>query len=314
MNNHFTPSCVLVCASFVLLIVAPVIVGAANNSTYNPTDKIFLNCGASGTVVDGDGRNWTSDTGPEHAPNKPDQAPDNNKTNKAPIGAIVGGVIGGGIVLLLAVLCLIRMSKCQKKKKDKDAVTSDGPSAWTPLSLYDNSHSAISVKTNTGLPTNLCRHFTIAEIQAATNDFDESLLLGVGGFGKVYSGEIDGGTTKVAVKRGNPMSEQEQCVADSGMQRPSMGDVLWGLEFALQLQEGADGSGSLTGGVSDDAAAAVMVGKKDGDDSPMIESSDRTTTTTTMSTGDRSIASLASDGSTPSATAVFSEIMEPKGR
>ena len=37
----------------------------------------------------------------------------------------------------------------------------------------------------------------------ATNKFDERLLLGVGGFGKVYKG-----TLEVAVKRGNPRSEQ----------------------------------------------------------------------------------------------------------
>ncbi|CAN8254734.1 unnamed protein product [Cochlearia groenlandica] len=58
------------------------------------------------------------------------------------------------------------------------------------------------------LPANLCRHFSFAEIKAATKNFDESRVLGVGGFGKVYRGEIDGGTTKVAIKRGNPMSEQ----------------------------------------------------------------------------------------------------------
>ncbi|KAG2275188.1 hypothetical protein Bca52824_057743 [Brassica carinata] len=79
---------------------------------------------------------------------------------------------------------------------------------------HGNSHSGGSGKTNTtgsyasSLPSNLCRHFSFAEIKAATKNFDESRVLGVGGFGKVYRGEIDGGTTKVAIKRGNPMSEQ----------------------------------------------------------------------------------------------------------
>jgi serine/threonine protein kinase len=55
--------------------------------------------------------------------------------------------------------------------------------------------------------SSLGRYFTFAELQEATNNFDESWILGVGGFGKVYKGEIDDGT-KVAVKRGNPRSEQ----------------------------------------------------------------------------------------------------------
>ncbi|KAL3508166.1 hypothetical protein ACH5RR_033548 [Cinchona calisaya] len=38
-------------------------------------------------------------------------------------------------------------------------------------------------------------------------NFDESQVIGVGGFGKAYKGFIDGGT-EVAIKRANPSSEQ----------------------------------------------------------------------------------------------------------
>ncbi|XP_073140236.1 receptor-like protein kinase FERONIA [Henckelia pumila] len=129
-----------------------------------------------------------------------------SKSNKAAIG----GGVGGGIVALLVVGLIICIVSRQRQKHGKDPSTSDG---WLPLSLYGNSHSSGSAKTNTtgsyasSLPSNLCRHFSFSEIKAATNGFDEALLLGVGGFGKVYRGEIDSGT-KVAIKRGNPLSEQ----------------------------------------------------------------------------------------------------------
>ncbi|KAL6209112.1 hypothetical protein ACLB2K_020055 [Fragaria x ananassa] len=55
--------------------------------------------------------------------------------------------------------------------------------------------------------SNLGRIFMFQEILDATNKFDENLLLGVGGFGRVYKGTLEDGT-KVAVKRGNPRSEQ----------------------------------------------------------------------------------------------------------
>lgn len=127
--------------------------------------------------------------------------------------AIVAGAASGAIVLALIIgFCVF--GAYRRRKRGDYQPASDATSGWLPLSLYGNSHSAGSAKTNTtgsyasSLPSNLCRHFSFAEIKAATKNFDESRVLGVGGFGKVYRGEIDGGTTKVAIKRGNPMSEQ----------------------------------------------------------------------------------------------------------
>ncbi|GAU41897.1 hypothetical protein TSUD_170080 [Trifolium subterraneum] len=53
---------------------------------------------------------------------------------------------------------------------------------------------------SSALPSHLCRYFRIAEIRAATNNFEDIFMIGVGGFGNVYKGYIDE-VTPVAIKR-----------------------------------------------------------------------------------------------------------------
>ncbi|KAI8571244.1 hypothetical protein RHMOL_Rhmol01G0104400 [Rhododendron molle] len=52
-----------------------------------------------------------------------------------------------------------------------------------------------------------CRFFPLSTILKATNDFDDALVVGTGGFGKVYKAIIDDGTV-VAIKRLNAESNQ----------------------------------------------------------------------------------------------------------
>ncbi|KAF5765394.1 putative transferase, protein kinase RLK-Pelle-RLCK-VIIa-2 family [Helianthus annuus] len=55
---------------------------------------------------------------------------------------------------------------------------------------------------------NVCRRFLLSEMQSATNGFDQSMIIGKGGFGKVYRGVFDNGATTVAIKRLDSRSKQ----------------------------------------------------------------------------------------------------------
>lgn len=131
-----------------------------------------------------------------------------SKSNKN--AKVIGGAAGGAAAFsLVAALCI---AVYQRKKREVGSES--GTSGWLPL--YGNSHttskSTISGKSYGGsnissLAANLCRHFSLAEIKQGTKSFDESQVIGVGGFGKVYKGVVDGGL-KVAIKRANPSSEQ----------------------------------------------------------------------------------------------------------
>ncbi|XP_073046625.1 putative receptor-like protein kinase At5g39000 [Primulina eburnea] len=53
-----------------------------------------------------------------------------------------------------------------------------------------------------------CRRFSLNEIQLGTSDFSDALVIGKGGYGKVYKCLIDGGRDTVAIKRLKSSSKQ----------------------------------------------------------------------------------------------------------
>ncbi|XP_058187700.1 receptor-like protein kinase FERONIA [Rhododendron vialii] len=54
----------------------------------------------------------------------------------------------------------------------------------------------------------LCHRFSLSEVLSMTNNFDDELVIGSGGFGNVYKGFIDNGTTIFALKRLKSKSNQ----------------------------------------------------------------------------------------------------------
>ncbi|KRH27186.1 hypothetical protein GLYMA_12G220400v4 [Glycine max] len=131
-------------------------------------------------------------------------------SSKSKMGIIVGSSVGAMAAIALAGLCYCCLGRFKSKS------TQQGHS-WLPLPLYGNSQTMTKMSTTSQksatasiislASSNLGRLFTFQEILDATNKFDEKLLLGVGGFGRVYKGTLEDGTN-VAVKRGNPRSEQ----------------------------------------------------------------------------------------------------------
>ncbi|KAG8389575.1 hypothetical protein BUALT_Bualt02G0243400 [Buddleja alternifolia] len=133
--------------------------------------------------------------------------------NKSKTFSIVVTGAAGGVAAAFGVAAVIFLVASKKRKR----VPGSDATTWLPISWTSNSSSTKSStpgKSHGGGGTNIstdaacnCRYFNLTEIRNATKNFDESNVIGVGGFGKVYKGIIDG-DTKVAIKRSNPSSEQ----------------------------------------------------------------------------------------------------------
>ncbi|CAL2250001.1 unnamed protein product [Prunus armeniaca] len=116
------------------------------------------------------------------------------KSKTTPLVAIVAGVVSSALVVI-SVLCLFFILRRRRNYGGRSS-----------------HHAANSTKSRgSSLPSDLCHYFSLAEIKAATQNFNDVFIIGVGGFGHVYKGNInlaDGGTTPVAIKRLKPESSQ----------------------------------------------------------------------------------------------------------
>ncbi|KAL3617954.1 hypothetical protein CASFOL_038275 [Castilleja foliolosa] len=120
------------------------------------------------------------------------------------------GITLGATAVILLFIGVVRYRKSPNKGYEKQKTFSSwllplNSSQCSILSSKTKSTTTFSNTLNSGV--NFGRYFTLNEIRAATKNFDEKAIVGVGGFGKVYLGEIENGM-KLAIKRGNPSSSQ----------------------------------------------------------------------------------------------------------
>ncbi|KAL9820372.1 putative protein kinase RLK-Pelle-CrRLK1L-1 family [Arabidopsis thaliana] len=123
-----------------------------------------------------------------------------------------GMVATAGFVMMFGAFIGLGAMVYKWKKRPQDWQKRNSFSSWLlPIHAGDSTFMTSkggSQKSNFYNSTlGLGRYFSLSELQEATKNFEASQIIGVGGFGNVYIGTLDDGT-KVAVKRGNPQSEQ----------------------------------------------------------------------------------------------------------
>ncbi|XWS56537.1 hypothetical protein CRYUN_Cryun09bG0093800 [Craigia yunnanensis] len=129
-----------------------------------------------------------------------------NKNSKIPRRKLIVLAISSAAVfavLMFVVAAFFLYLRQPKRPKHR-------PSAWFPFPTnVGNSDSKVSICSlaSTAQSHGLGRVLSVSESREATKNFDESLVIGVDGFGKVYKGVLENGVM-VAVKRGNPGSRQ----------------------------------------------------------------------------------------------------------
>ncbi|CAJ2635331.1 unnamed protein product [Trifolium pratense] len=129
-----------------------------------------------------------------------------DSNSKISLPVVVGSVVGGLVLVSIAVVLFLWVSKIRKQKPVEN-------SEWLPVraTAGGSSHSRLTDGTTiqgSPLPNiNLGLKLSLLDLQFATENFDAKRIIGKGGFGNVYKGVLKNGMT-VAVKRSEPGSGQ----------------------------------------------------------------------------------------------------------
>ncbi|KAL3676206.1 hypothetical protein R1sor_026154 [Riccia sorocarpa] len=144
--------------------------------------------------------------------------PDGILSSSAPsVGVIVGSTVGGAVLTLILIVILVVFIRRKKSKQS----TRKRRQAWVlrhPLKSADGEEilgpeDSFWLDLYGGDPKYGPKTFTVYELQEGTNNFDSTLIMGQGGSGTVYKGQIHGATKEgtqkidVAVKRLNEFSK-----------------------------------------------------------------------------------------------------------
>ncbi|KAJ0545807.1 putative protein kinase RLK-Pelle-CrRLK1L-1 family [Helianthus annuus] len=113
------------------------------------------------------------------------------------------------LILLFTILDVLIYYLQKQHEENNSSLSSSSDQQSRQVDNHGEKKGPSTSTSTSSSPDERCRQFTLAEIKAATNDFDDAFVIGKGGFGKVYKGKIDFvETTDVAIKRLNLDSNQ----------------------------------------------------------------------------------------------------------